>query len=270
MSLKIDLHLHTNESDGVLTPEALMQAVASSGLDYFSVTDHDTVAMYERHGSLLEKFGKRVIAGVEVSTNTGEREVHILAYGMPVDARALREILLDRTQIRRMRAERIVDKLAEQGVPISMDDVDRQAQGKMVGRPHIARALIALGVVPDISQAFERYLGTGCSAFEPSTLLKPADAIRAINESGGVPVLAHPTRNAAEELLDDLLKAGLRGIEAYSTSHTAHDVERFRALARKHDLVMTAGTDFHGPTEANPSPGVEVERADLEGFLALV
>jgi 3',5'-nucleoside bisphosphate phosphatase len=270
MSLKIDLHLHTNESDGVLAPHALMQAVAASGLDYFSVTDHDTVAMYEHHGSLLEAFGKRAIAGVEVSTNTGEREVHILAYGMPVRAPALREILLDRTQIRRLRAERIVERLASQGVPISMEDVDRQAKGSMIGRPHIARALIALGIVPDISQAFERYLGADCSAFEPSTMLKPADAIRAINESGGIPVLAHPTRNAAEELLGDLLSAGLRGIEAYSTSHTAHDVQRFRKLAREHDLVMTAGTDFHGPTEANPLPGVEVDTADLEGFLALL
>lgn len=270
MSLKIDLHLHTNESDGVLSPAALTQAVAASGLDYFSVTDHDTVAMYERHGSLLEKFGKRVITGVEVSTNTGEREVHILAYGMPVHASALREILLDRTQIRRMRAERIVHKLADQGVPISMEDVDLQAQGRMIGRPHIARALIALGVVPDISQAFDRYLGSGCTAFEPSTQLKPADAIRAINESGGIPVLAHPTRNAAVELIDDLLKAGLRGIEAYSTSHTVHDAQRFRSLAHERGLVMTAGTDFHGPTEATPLPGVEVDRADLEGFLALL
>lgn len=270
MTLKIDFHLHTTVSDGVLDPPALLAAVASAGLDYFSITDHDTMGVYEHHSALLEKFGKRVIPGVEVSTNTGEREVHILSYGARADASAMQGILLDRTQTRRQRAGKIVDKLAAQGVPISMADVERQAKGKMIGRPHIARALIELGVVRDISEAFDRFIGSGCSAFLPSTMLAPADAIRAINDSDGVSVMAHPTRNAAEELLDELVKAGLRGIEAYSTSHTAHDAERFRTLARKHNLVMTAGTDFHAPTEANPLPGVEIDAEDLSGFLELV
>ncbi len=268
MMLKVDLHLHTTESDGVLAPAALMSAVASAGLDYFSITDHDTLAMYERHGALLEKFGRKVIAGVEVSTNTGDREVHILGYGVPADGGGLDGILVDRRQARRIRAEQIVDLLQRNGVSIAMSDVEQRAGAGMIGRPHIARTLVDGGFARDVSDAFDRYIGTGCVAYVPSSQITPAQAIRAINESGGVSVLAHPTRNAAEELLDDFISHGLAGIEVYSTSHTIHDAERLRSRARKHGLVMTAGTDFHGPTEMNPLPGVELEDQDLSAFLA--
>jgi predicted metal-dependent phosphoesterase TrpH len=266
-TLNVDFHLHTTESDGLLEPSALLRTVASVGMDYFSITDHDTMSAYEHHGELLKKFGRRVITGIEVSTNSGDREVHVLGYGFGLGPSQLREILRDRAQARRLRAERIVDKLVRQGVRISMTDVQRQALGDMIGRPHIARALVDLGATRDVSDAFDRYLGSGGSAYVPTTALPPAQAIRAISDSGGIAVLAHPTRNSAEELLDDLVRAGLRGIEAYSSSHTPHDAERLRSLARKHKLVMTAGSDFHAPTEANPYPGVEVDDADLAGFL---
>jgi predicted metal-dependent phosphoesterase TrpH len=269
-TLKVDFHLHTTESDGVLAPAALVAAVASAGMDFFSITDHDTMAMYERHGALLEKFGSRVISGVEVSTYTGDREVHILGYGLQPNSPGLDGLLTDRAAVRRERAERIVQKLNETGIAISMDDVERQASGKMIGRPHIARALVALGAARDVSDAFDRYIGSHCDAFEPSTRMTPERAIRSISAGGGIPVLAHPTRNAAEELLDDLVKLGLRGIEAYSTAHTAHDAQRFRELARESNLVMTAGTDFHGPTPLNPLPGTEVAADDLAGFLRLL
>jgi predicted metal-dependent phosphoesterase TrpH len=148
-----------------------------------------------------------------------------------------------------------------------MSDVEHRAGAGMIGRPHIARTLVDGGFARDVSDAFDRYIGTGCIGYVPSSQIKPEQAIRAINESGGVSVLAHPTRNAAEELLDDFIRHGLAGIEVYSTSHTIHDAERLRSRARKHDLVMTAGTDFHGPTEMNPLPGVELEDQDLSAFL---
>lgn len=270
MMLKVDLHLHTTESDGILTPEVLVSAVAAAGLDYFSITDHDTLAMYERHGALLQKFGRRVISGVEVSTNTGDREVHILGYGVPVDGRGLNGILVDRRQARRARAQRILALLQQSGAPISMRDVEQHAGAGMIGRPHIARTLVEHGFARDVSDAFDRFIGAGCAAYVPSSQITPQQAISAINESGGVSVLAHPTRNAAEECLDDFIRHGLQGIEVYSTSHTVHDAERLRARARKHNLVMTAGTDFHGPTELTPSPGVDLNEEDVAGFLARV
>jgi hypothetical protein len=269
-TLNVDFHLHTTESDGILEPSALLRTVASVGMDYFSITDHDTIAVYARHAELLTQFGERVVSGVEVSTNAGDREVHILGYGFDVGSSHISDILSDRVAARRQRAERVVEKLKRQGVPISMTDIARQATGEMIGRPHIARALVDVGAARDVNDAFDRYIGLDRSAYVPAATLSTASAIRAINESGGVSVLAHPTRNAAEELLESLVKVGLRGIEAYSTSHTQHDAERFRALARKHKLVMTGGTDFHGPTETNPYPGVEIDTEDLSGFLALL
>ena len=268
--VNVDFHLHTTESDGKLSPAELARAVAAAGLDRFAVADHDTLAVYERHTAAFASMRARMVTGVEVSTNTGEREVHILGYGVPPDAPSLHEILCDRTAVRRGRAERIVELLRKAGVPITMDDVGRQAGNGMIGRPHIARALVDVKAARDISDAFDRYLGSGCAAYVPSSATTPAQAIRAINDSGGVSVLAHPTRNNAEELLDDLVRAGLMGIEAYSPSHTEHDTERLRILARRVGLVMSAGTDFHAPTEANPRPGVDVPAEDLAGFLKLI
>lgn len=269
-ALNVDFHLHTTESDGLLEPSALLRTIASVGMDYFSITDHDTMSVHVRHAEQLKKFGRRAVTGIELSTNTGDREVHILGYGMTVGSNQLREILSDRVQVRRKRAERIIDMLAHEGVRISMTDVARQCAGDMIGRPHIARALVEMGAARSVDDAFERYLGLGCIAYVPVTTVTPAKAIRAINESGGVSVLAHPTRNAAEALLGDFVREGLLGIEAFSTSHTPHDSERFRALARTHKLVLTAGTDFHAPTDANPYPGVDVPDEDLAGFLELL
>jgi len=264
--MNVDFHLHTTESDGKLSPVELMRAVAAAGLDRFSITDHDTFAVYERHPAVFEPLSSRMVTGVEVSANTGEREVHILGYGMQRDAPPMQDILCDRTAVRRGRAERIVELLRSAGVPLTMDDVRGQAGNGMIGRPHIARALVQAGVARDISDAFDRYIGVGCVGYLPSSELKPAQAIRAINASGGVSVLAHPTRNQVEELLDELVRDGLMGIEAYSPSHTPHDTERFRTRARELGLVITAGTDFHVPTEANPKPGVDVLADELAGF----
>jgi 3',5'-nucleoside bisphosphate phosphatase len=266
-TLKVDLHMHTTISDGRLTPDDLVRAIASSGLDYFSITDHDTLGMYVHHDALLAKLRPKLITGVEVSTFEAGREVHILGYGLPISPATLSGVLTDRREMRRARAVKILDKLREMGVNIALADVERQTKGGMIGRPHIARALVESGAAHDISDAFDRYIGSNCPAFFPSSTLTTRKAIRAINEGGGVSVLAHPTRNAAEELLESLLAQGLQGIEVYSTSHTPHDAERLREKALRYNLVMTAGTDFHGPTEANPQPGCEVEASDLRGFL---
>ncbi len=206
--MNVDFHLHTTQSDGVLDAPALLRTVASVGMDRFSITDHDTLAAYERNADLLGTFGNRVVSGVEVSTNTGDREVHILGYGIPIGSSPVHAILGDRTQVRSRRAERIVEMLNAQGVRITMADVRRHATGLMIGRPHIARALVDLGAARDVGDAFDRYLGSGCSAYLPSSAITPVQAIRAINESGGVSVLAHPTRNKAEELLEELVRVG--------------------------------------------------------------
>jgi 3',5'-nucleoside bisphosphate phosphatase len=268
--LTVDLHTHTTLSDGRLSPEQLLEAIAGSGVDFFSITDHDGLRIYREYQALLSPYAHKIITGVEISTFTCGREVHILGYGFPIAPDTLVDVLTDRREARRLRAEKIVAKLDKLGVKIHMSDVECQTNGGMIGRPHIARALVESGEARDIADAFERFIGSNCPAYEPSTSLTAADAIAAIKNCGGVSVLAHPVRNAAEELLGELVEAGLQGVEVYSSSHTAHDAERLLAKARASKLVMTAGTDFHGPTEANPKPGFEVERKDLDDFLKLV
>jgi predicted metal-dependent phosphoesterase TrpH len=266
--LRVDLHMHTTLSDGALTPSELMNAVAKAGLDYFSVTDHDTLAFYAKHGDLAAPFGKRLITGVEVSTFGADREMHILGYGVPREPRALGDVLLDRAGLRRTRARRIVERLNALGVELTMEEVEALAPAGMIGRPHIADALVRRGAARDRSDAFERYIGSHRPAFIPSTTLAPERAIAAINACGGISVLAHPTRNHAEELLEALAAAGLQGVEVYSSRHDAADAARLKDKARALHLIITAGTDFHRPHDATPHPGRDVDAQELAPFLA--
>lgn len=270
MALKIDLHLHTTESDGMLTPPKLVRSVALAGLDYFAVTDHDTMTAYSRAPEAFEPHATRLIRGIELSTSAGGKEVHILGYRVRPECAALARLLADRAEVRSRRAEQIVDKLAGAGIALRMADVQRQCQGSIIGRPHIARALIERGFVRNNEEAFARYLGAGCIAYVPSSEVTPAQAIQAIRECGGIAVLAHPARSGVDHLLSQLIASGLQGIEAFSPSHTPHDVERYRALAKALGLVTTGGTDFHQPTESYPRPGVEIEASDLAPFLSLL
>ncbi|MBC5806214.1 MAG: PHP domain-containing protein [Candidatus Eremiobacteraeota bacterium] len=252
----------------MLTPEELMRCVATAGLDYFSVTDHDTIAAYQRHSDVFAPHRTRLINGIEVSTVSGEREVHILAYRCAGDGE-LTTLMGDRPALRRARVEHIVGKLSGCGVAITMEAVQRHARGDVLGRPHVARALVQNGYATDVSDAFARYLGAGAPAYVASTTVKAQDVIAAIRHDGGVAVLAHPLRNDAEAEVERLARCGLQGIEAFSPSHQEHDVDRLRSLAAKLGLVKTAGSDFHGPTETRPRPGVTVERAEIDSFLEL-
>ena len=268
--MRIDLHLHTTHSDGTLAPTALLQLVAQAGLDYFSITDHDTLATYHEHADVLNRYATRLLSGVELSTALDGSDIHILGYNISPDCRPLKSVLGDRRAIRERRAKQIVDKLNDAGVSLTMEEVRIQAGSGSIGRPHVARALVQRQAARDVSDAFARFLGQDAIAYVPSSTLTPADAIGMIKGCGGVAVLAHPVRNGAEAHLPELLAAGLDGIEAYSPSHTPHDVERFCALARQRRLVITGGTDFHQPTAERPRPGVEIEEDDLTSFLELV
>ena len=268
--MKIDLHLHTTQSDGALDIATLLRSVALSGLDYFSITDHDTMQAYVRHRSLLAPHAIRLIPGIELSTSLDGKEIHILGYNVSPDCGPLKTITANRAEMRQRRADAIIAKLQAAGTPIAMEEVRRYAGGAIIGRLHISHALVASGYARDTDDAFARFIGSSGSAYVPLTTASPRQAIAAITQCGGVAVLAHPTRNGADGLLEELRRAGLRGIEAYSPSHTPHDVERFRALAKSYDLVITAGTDFHQPTPAHPQPGVEIDATDFAPFLRLL
>lgn len=268
--MMVDLHTHTTESDGFLSAPALVALVQHAGIDYFSITDHDTLAAYDRHPAALATLGSRLIRGMEVSSHAGGHDVHILAYGVGLGETPLSRLVAHRAAARRDRVTRILEKLAAAGIRLSEDDVARHARGAMVGRSHVARALVEAGHATGTDDAFRRFVGRSGLAFTPIEAPAASTAIAAIRESGGVSVLAHPSRGSVAALLPDLISSGLQGLEVFYAAHDASEIERYRTFAENANLAMTAGSDFHGASDDRRAPGCEVEARDLDPFLRLV
>jgi hypothetical protein len=243
----VDLHSHSTASDGAFPPDIVVAYAHKAGLSAIALTDHDTlagVAAARENGALL---GVRVVAGVELSVIDGEREVHLLGLHISrVDA--LEAELAAIRDTRRSRAVAIVGKLNALGVPITADLVWTEAAGGAVGRPHIAKALIAGGWVRDQREAFDRYLGAGRPANVDKFRLNAEDGIRLVHEAGGIAVFAHPGPDGRRERLEPLVAAGLDGVEVRHPSHSSEDVSRLTALTEYFGLVPSGGSDWHGAT----------------------
>lgn len=246
-----DLHIHTTESDGTDTPEEVVSRAVSLGLGAVAITDHDTVKGISR--AVRAAAGRlMVVPGVEISTQDGDREVHILGYFIKSNNRALLEKLYEMHLRRRERMRKIVRRLRETGVPIEQERVAAMAGSGVVGRPHIARVLVEMGVVATVEDAFRRFLGRGCPAYVPRARFPTAGAVRLIREAGGVAVLAHPGLTHGEEIIDKLSASGLGGIEVEYPEHTAEQREFFHGLARRYGLIATGGSDYHGTNDRFP------------------
>ncbi len=264
----VDFHSHTSESDGTLAPQALADFMGERHVEVFSISDHDTMSAY---GKFHRPPDSRVVTGVEINTTYRGNEVHVLGYGMKPDAPELVEMITHNREARRLRAQRMVEQLQRAGYGITYDEVLREApDAKAIGRPHVAKVLIAKGLVPDIEYAFRNLLRSGKPGYVPSLHVTPAHAIERITAAGGVPVLAHPGRLKDRVLIDELAPVGLRGLEVFYPLHDAQDVQDFRDAARRYGLVMTAGADFHDIRYHTGGVGMEVERDDIAPFLALV
>lgn len=244
----VDLHTHSTASDGILPPEGVIEAAAQCGLAALALTDHDTIDGVRAARQAADGYGIRVIAGVELSAFDDDREVHLLALHLS-HLDVLEKRLIELRAARHVRAERIVEKLNALGIPITLDEVLLQANGGAVGRPHVARALIARGIVPDFRDAFMRYLGTNGSAFVPKDLLSVRDAIAIAHEAGAIAVWAHPQDGGRRERLEPLVAAGLDGIEIRHPSHSGEDMKRLQALADFFGLVPSGGSDWHGASD---------------------
>lgn len=244
----VDLHTHSTASDGTLPPAEVIRAAEQCGLAAIALTDHDTVDGVRAAREAGALSGIRVISGVELSASDGEREVHLLALHVSrLDA--LENHLLALRASRHTRAGRIVEKLNSLGIPLTLDEVLQESNGGAVGRPHVARVLIARGVVPDFRDAFVRYLGANGSAFVPKEKLSVEDAIGIAHEAGAIAVWAHPGDGGRRERLEILVAAGLDGIEIRHPSHSAEDIKRLRALADFFNLLPSGGSDWHGSNE---------------------
>lgn len=262
---EIDLHLHSTASDGILAPAEVVAAARAVGLSIIALTDHDTVAGVEEAERAGDSLGVRVIRGVELSAHeeVSGREVHVLGLHLTRLDTLEREL----TELREKRTERarlIVARLNEIGVAIGLDSVLRQAAGGAVGRPHIARALIASGAVADQREAFDRFLGNGRPAFVPKARFLIQDAIRIIHDAGGLAIWAHPAHTAKRERVEQLAALGLDGLEVRHPSHSAEVSAGLEALCDFLGLVPSGGSDWHGPVGERTLGGQLIPRDWLE------
>lgn len=245
-----DLHLHTTASDGTLSPAETVEAAIRAGLTGIAITDHDTVAgVAEAVRSAQGRL--RVVPGVEINTDAQVdgrwREVHVLGYLLDPASPALDAELQTLRVARYERAQRIVERLAQLHLPVSFASVQRFAGGGPLGRPHIAQAMMEAGLVASVPEAFRLYLGLGRPAYVERYKLSPEEAVRLIHGAGGVAVLAHPGLIGDDSIIPPLIAAGLDGLEARYPEHGRREAKRYAAMARRYDLVVTGGSDAHGP-----------------------
>jgi len=252
----VDLHTHSTASDGMLAPARLVALAVERGLRVLALTDHDTVGgVPEASAAAAATTTLRFIPGVELSTHVDAGEVHMLGYFIDPANPTLTDALARFREAREGRAEGMVERLSAAGAPIRLERVLELAAGGSIGRPHVARALVEAGHAQSVGDAFDRWLVRGRPGYVERFKLTPADAVRLIREVGGVPVLAHP--HSADDLpglLPELLAAGLAGLECYYGDYDDHRREEYLKLARRHNLVPTGGTDFHGTGVAHRRP----------------
>jgi predicted metal-dependent phosphoesterase TrpH len=226
----------------------VVEAAARCGLSAIALTDHDTIDGVPAARGAGERLGIRVIAAVELSAFLDDHEVHLLALHLSRLER-LEERLTELRALRYSRGQRIVEKLNGLGIPITFDEVLKQSAGGAVGRPHIARAMMAHGVVNDFRDAFARYLGGSGAAFVPKDKLSLVDAIAIAHEAGALAIWAHPGDAGRRERLEPLIAAGLDGVEIRHPGHSRDDIKRLQALCDFFDLVPSGGSDWHGGDE---------------------
>ena len=250
-----DLHLHTVASDGLYQPEELVKKAKEMGFATIAVTDHDTTDSVAEALKAGKKLGVDVIAGIEISSSDEGKEVHILGYNIDVNNKELKATLNKMTEHRKTIAAKMVSKLNELGVKISYDRVKEIAGGNVVGRVHIATAMVEKGYIKEIKEAFtDEYIGNNGKAFVGKYHISPKDTIKLINNAGGVAVLAHPIYlgedlKHSESKVAEYAKLGIEGIEAYYSKHSPEQTEAYKVMAKKYNLLITGGSDCHGLQE---------------------
>lgn len=248
----IDLHTHSTCSDGTDPPERIPELAAAAGCTAVALTDHDTLACVGLARARARQLGIELVAGCEVSCRFRGVSAHVLVYFVEDGEGPLAAELARLRDDRVARNRLLADRLAELGIPITYDDVVAEAAGETsAGRPHVAALLVRRGLAESIPDAFDRWLGRGAPAYVPKARVSPAEIAAAAAASGGVAVLAHPLTlgvevHALDDVADELAGAGFSGIEAYYGRYLAEDRRALVALARRHGLVPTGGSDYHG------------------------
>ena len=247
-----DLHLHTNASDGVKSPTELVELVAKTSLRLFAITDHDTTSgLDEAEAASIKHPGITFIPGIELSAEVNGTEIHLTCHFVDRRNSEMQSELSDLMQDRESKAEQIVDRLRELGLPVDWEDVVANADGA-IGRPHIARAMLSRGYVSSVSDAFTRYLSPGRPAYLSRRKLDGKRALELVHTAGGVATVAHPrTVPNVEEVLSILKLHGLAGIEVYAEKYGSDMIDRYSILADRLDLVKSGGSDYHANETIN-------------------
>jgi len=243
----IDLHIHTNASDGILTPLEVVKIASEKKLTAISITDHDTTHGFATALDYANQEGIELIPGVELSCLYMENDVHVLAYYFDYKDEAFVRIIQSFREERYKRGEAMVAKLNELGINLRMDTVNAIAGKASVGRPHVAEALVKEEYVQTFDEAFARYLGYHASAYVPKKHFDVDHAIDLIHRIGGIAVLAHPGTFRHDDYISDFVDMGLDGIEAYHSQHKRNMVSHYKNLAQKYGILYTGGSDCHGP-----------------------
>lgn len=243
-----DLHIHSTASDGVLDCEELIDVAISLGLKGIAITDHDTVNSLQRAKDYINRINSslKFIPGIEINTDYENEEVHILGYFLDYKNEEFLAKLTELKEARYNRAIKMLDKLKNMGITLNLAAVEKIAQGDIIARPHIGQALVDKGYVFSVKEAFEKYLAKGRPAYVPRTKFTPAEAIRLINNVGGIAILAHPGLIRDGTVIYDVIDMGIEGIEVYYPEHSFLQIDYYLKICQEKNLLITGGSDFHG------------------------
>lgn len=251
-----DLHIHTFYSDSTSSPKEIVEEAIQGGLHCIAITDHDTVEGIKPALEAAKDFDLEVIPGVELSSEMNGKDVHVLGYMINYEDQNLIECLKTMQASRIERMEKMIKKLESLGIRgIDLDEVCALVKSDAVGRPHLAMTLLEKGKVSSIKAAFDQYLADGAPAYVPKFKQTTIEAVDLIKKAGGLAVLAHPMVTNVDEMIPELAREGLDGIEVYYPNNTNAVTKFYEGIAKKHDLVMTGGSDAHGKTKKHTYVG---------------
>lgn len=251
MDKRIDLHVHSTASDGTLTPSELVQEAVSQKISAIALTDHDSVSGIEEALEAGKKYNVEVVPGVELSTEYKDTEIHVVGLFIDWHNESLLRQLHAFRDNRDNRNLKMIDRLREEGFSITAEAIYERSPDAVIARPHIARYLVDTNQVKDMQTVFDKYIGDGCKCYVDRMKITPMQAVELIHEAGGTAILAHPClykmkRKEIEVMVQEMIAAGLDGIEAVYSCNQGSDEKDYKEMAARYGLLVSGGSDFHG------------------------